>query len=192
MSLDSHYGEELVETTEASLAILLPSLSTTEKQKLMTHLVDSVPDLHLQTLLLNRLPIYPPDNATFRQKLAKAFLGLPPSADSSALLECLNSSFPFNEVKRDLSNQHARKILYAINIFDVAISQPPQEDAAVTRKIIQALQSMHSRIIDGRAAFLERTETKEVILRCYMRLDQSLHSNINRRVSLDKFVGIYS
>jgi len=188
MSLDCEYGNDIAETTEASMSNLLGLLSTPEQEDIISTLVKSATDLHLQLLLLNRLPIYPPSNAHFRQKLAQSFLQIPRDAPLSAFLDCLSSAFPFNEVKRDLSNTHARQILYAMLIFDIAISNPPVEEIKTAEKIIQYLQSMHSRILDGRAAFLERTETKEIILRCYLRLDRYIHSGGNRRESLDKYI----
>jgi hypothetical protein len=188
MSLDCRYGEDIAETTEASMSSLLQQLSSREKREIISILVTAIPDLHLKLLVLNRLPISPPSNASFRQNLAKSFLDIPPNADSSAFLTCLKATFPFNEVKRDLSNTHARQIRYAIMIYDIAISNPDPKDVEMTQKIIQFLQSMHSRILDGRAAFLERTETKEVILRCYLRLDRCIHGGKNRRESLDKYI----
>lgn len=189
MSIDCEYGDDIAETTDASISNLLQQLCSAEQEEIINSLVKSIPDLHLQLHLLNRLPIYPPSNARFRQNLAASFLRIPPNNSHPAdFLDCLKDTFPFNEVKRDLSNTHARQIRYAMMIYDIAIAKPDPKDSALTQKIIQALQTMHSRIIDGRAAFLERTETKEVILRTYLRLDRCIHGGGGRRESLDKYI----
>jgi hypothetical protein len=83
------------------------------------------------------------------------------------------------------------KIKTALEIFDVAISQPrgPEKDA--TREVVRELQSMHRRIIDGRASFITRTETKEVLARLWMRLEGGM-GNKGRMQSLEQHFGIFA
>jgi hypothetical protein len=66
-------------------------------------------------------------------------------------------------------------------IFDTAVSLPPREVADITRKIIKELQYMHRSIIDGRVAFIMRTEAKEIIQRVWMRLDYSVNKSMRFR-----------
>jgi len=186
MAMDSKYGADITETVEASLANLLQPQLPSVHHDLIEILANSIDNLFLQPQVLDRLPIYPPSLAVFRQNVAKRFFNIVPEAPLSVFLECLQHTFPFNEVKRDLSNDHARKIKYAILVFDIAISHPGPDDAPVTQRIVRELQNMHTRIVDGRAAFLERTETKEVILRCWMRLDKGMHSR--QTESLNKYL----
>ena len=70
-----------------------------------------------------------------------------------------------------MSNQDTLRIKTALEIFDIAISQPPAKEREDTKEVVRELQSMHRRIIDGRAAFILRTETKEVLARLWMRLE---------------------
>lgn len=70
-----------------------------------------------------------------------------------------------------MSHADALRIKTALEIFDVAISQPPGAEREATKDVVRELQSMHRRIIDGRAAFISRTETKEVLARLWMRLE---------------------
>jgi len=180
--MDSQYGKDLIETVEASLNPLLQSLDTDEITALSSLLVDRTHEPVLQHRLLEHLPIHPSSLAVFRQSLAKQFLNIPPNASSSALLTYLQSNYPFTEIKRDISNEHTRNIIYAMLIFDIAISQPPMDQAETTREIIRELQNMHRRIIDGRAAFLVRTEAKEIIQRTWMRLEYALMAKRKTRI----------
>jgi hypothetical protein len=169
MSLDNEYGDHVAETVEANINELLHSLAehTTDLSNL---LLASVKEPPLQHQLLQRLPIMPAFIAEFRQSLAKQFLGIKPNAPLTALCDYLCYSYPFTEIKRDMANQHSRAIKYAILIFDIAISRPPKKDKDIAKHIVRELRSMHNRIVDGKAAFLVRTEAKEVIHRVYMRI----------------------
>ena len=187
MSIDVQVGEELIETVEASLSSLLDSLDGTEMTNLISILVKNIPDLSLQCLILHRLPIQPASAAIFRQSLAKSFLNIPSDAPPSCLLSCLRSTYPFSEIKRDISNEHARAIKYAIQIYDVAISRLPREQNELTGEIILALKDMHRRILDDRAAFMVRTETKGVIQRFRLRLESTLVKPRSQTESLDKY-----
>lgn len=89
-----------------------------------------------------------------------------------------------------MSNADSLRIKTALEIFDVAISQPPIAEREGIKEVVRELQSMHHRIIDGRGAFILRTETKEVLTRLWMRLEggmghggrmQSLEETYNRR-----------
>jgi hypothetical protein len=82
------------------------------------------------------------------------------------------------------------KIKIALEIFDVAVSQPRGEEKDATREVVRELQSMHRRIIDGRAAFLLRTETKEVLARLWMRLEGGM-GNKGRMQSLEQHYGVF-
>jgi hypothetical protein len=172
MSLDAEYGDDLAQTMEANLNTLLDCLSSNISD-LSTLLVEAVKEAPLQHQLLHRLPIYPAFVAKFRQSLAKQFLSLDPDAPLSALSEYLYNSYPFTEIRRDMANHHARAVKYAVLIFDIAISKPPRENQDITGDIICELKHMHRRIIDGRAAFLVRTEAKEIIQRVYMRVEDA-------------------
>jgi hypothetical protein len=188
MSLDNEYGDHVAETVEANLNELLHSLSeyTTDLSNL---LVASVKEPPLQHQLLHRLPIMPAFIAEFRQSLAKQFLGIDPNAPLTALCDYLCYSYPFTEIKRDMANQHARAIKYAILIFDIAISRPPKKDKDVAKHIVRELRNMHNRIVDGKAAFLVRTEAKEVIHRVYMRVEDILLGSRRLRVeSMDNLI----
>ena len=187
MSLDSHVGEELAETVEASLSDLIDSLEQSQIADLISLLVKNIPELFLQCRILDRLPIQPLSAAVFRQSLAKAFLNIPATAPPSYLSTCLRSTFPFTEVKRDLSNEHARAIGYAIQIYDVAISKLAADQKDITEKIVRELDDMHRRIVDQRAAFILRTETKAIIQRLRLRLESTLGKQRSRGESLDKY-----
>jgi hypothetical protein len=171
MSMDVEYGDDLAETVEANLNTLLHCLS--DISELSTLLVEAVKEAPLQHKLLHRLPIYPAFVAQFRQSLAKQFLSLDPDAPLSALADYLYTSYPFTEIRRDMANHHTRAVKYAVLIFDIAISKPPREDQDITRNIVGELKHMHRRIIDGRAAFLVRTEAKEIIQRVCMRVEDA-------------------
>lgn len=173
MSLDNEYGDYVTETVEANLNNLLHSLSshTTDLSNL---LLEAFKQLPLQHQLLLRLPIMPAFIAQFRQSLAKQFLGLDPKAPLTALIDYLCDSYPFTEIKRDMPDRHARAVKYAILIFDIAISRPPKEEKDIAKHIVIQLKSMHNRIIDGKAAFMVRTEAKEVLQRVYMRIEDVL------------------
>jgi hypothetical protein len=190
MALDSEYGEALGETVEAQLATLIPTFDSEDVQYLITILVETISESATQFHLLTRLPFYHPILANFRETLAKGFLDIPPSSTTDAFLHCLRTQSPFTEVKRDMANEHARNLKYAMLILDVAISHPPPDQRETTKEIIKEMQSMHRRIIDGRAAFLVRTEAKEVISRVWMRLDYSLHNGKKRNEHLYKFDGL--
>lgn len=176
MGLDAKVREDLIETVEASLSSLFQFLDSSQTKNLIHIITTVVPEFQIQEKILSILPIYPPTAAAIRQSLARQFLGIPSTASPSDLLSYLQDSYPFTEIKRDISNEHTRAIKYAILIFDIAISHPSLADKETTRKIIQRLRSMHQRLRDERAAFLMRTETKEVIQRLWMRLDQNIHS----------------
>ena len=187
MSIDVQVGEELVETVEASLSSLLDSLNDAQMTNLISLLVNKIPDLSLQCRIIHHLPIQPSSAAIFRQSLAKAFLSIPADAPPSSLLSCLQSTYPFSEIKRDISNEHVRAIEYAIQIYDVAISKLPREQNELTGKIILALKDMHRRILDDRAAFMVRTETKGVLQRFRLRLESTLVKPRSQTESLDKY-----
>lgn len=176
-----------METVEASLSSLLDSLDDAQMTYLISLLVNHVPDLSLQCRILNRLPIQPSSAAIFRQSLAKTFLSIPADAPPSSLLSCLRSTYPFSEVKRDISNEHARAIEYAIQIYDIAISKLPREQNELTGEIILELKDIHRRILDGGASFMVRTETKGVIQRFRLRLESTLVNPRSQKESLDKY-----
>jgi hypothetical protein len=189
MGIDVNVGNELCDTVEASLSGLLLLLDHSGKADLIALLVKNIPELSIRSRLLHCLPIQPLPAAIFRQSLAKAFLDVDPTATLSSLLSCLKSNSPFTKIKRDLSNEDSRAIKHAIEILDIAISKPPREQRDITEKIKLLLQDMHRRIIDGGAAFMVRTETKEVIHRVILRLDEIVHgAQRNRMESLDKFM----
>jgi hypothetical protein len=189
MSLDNQVGEELAETVEASLSYLLQSLDESQITDLISLIVDNVPDLSLQCRILQNLPIQPVSAAIFRQSLAKAFLKVPATAPLSALLNCLQSNYPFTKISREILNEHTRAIKYSIQIFDIAISKPPSDQREVTDKIMRELKDMHRRILDGKGAFMVRTETKEVMHRVSLRLGEILQRTQRSGMeSLDKFL----
>jgi len=174
MAMDAEYGPDLAETVEASLVPLLQSLEPQDLTTLLNSL-QIIKDPSLQIHLLNLLPIYPASVAKFRQSLAKQFLGVSPTAPVDDLLTFLRTKYPFKELPRDISNTQIQHIKAAILVFDIAISFPPREEADVVRKVIKELQYMHRSIIDGRAAFIVRTEAKEIIQRLWLRLDYSVN-----------------
>jgi hypothetical protein len=187
MALDIQYGQAIGETVEASLATLLQTLNINELENLTITLVSKIPQHAIQYLLLTRLPIYSAPLALFRQNVAKAFLDISPTAPPSAFLDTLRSRSPFTSITRDIANEDTRKLKYAMLIFDVAISHPPPEHTEMTKQIIRQLQNMHQRIIDGRAAFIVRTEAKEVIQRIWMRLRYTMKIGVKVAESLDKW-----
>jgi hypothetical protein len=184
--MDTQVGAELKETVEASLSSLLSSFNEIQMNDLISLLVQNTPELSLKCQILDRLPIKPLPAAILRQSLAKAFLHIPAAAPSSSLLTCLQSTFPFTEVKRDISNEHARAIKYALQIFDVAVSKLPSNQDNVTREIIVTLKNMDRSIIDNRSAFMTRTATKEMIQRLWMRLEHGFTRK--NQQSLDKLI----
>jgi hypothetical protein len=187
MTLDVKYGDSLGETVEASLSSLLHVLNEDNLNPvIITTLVNTIPEPSMQFNLLSRLPIYGVAAAIFHQSLARKFLNLSPSADLPALLTCLRTRFPFTAITRDISNEHTRLLKYAILIFDVAIGHPPKEQGDMTKVIIRELQIIHQRIIDARAAFVVRTETKQIIHRVLMRLQYTLDGK-KAMESLDRF-----
>jgi hypothetical protein len=174
MAMDVEYGPDLGETVEASLVPLLQSLEPQDITVLL-HSIQSIKDSSLQVQLLDLLPIYPASVAKFRQSLAKQFLHISPTAPVDDLLTYLQTQYPFKELPRDITNTQTRHIKSAMLIFDVAISLPPREEADIVRKIIKELQYLHRSIVDNRAAFIVRTEAKEIIQRVWMRLDYSVN-----------------
>ncbi len=175
MSMDYEYGPDLTETVEASLVALLQSAEPGEVTALLNLLVRSIKDPFLQIHLLDRLPIYPASVAKSRQSLAKQFLNLSPAAPLEDVLKYLQTQYPFKELPRDISNKQTQHIKTAMLIIDIAVSLPPPEYADITRKIIKELQYMDRSIIDSRAAFIMRTEAKEIIQRVWMRLNYSVN-----------------
>lgn len=190
MSIDLQVGEALAETVEASLSSLLQSLGNSRTTDLISLIVNNIPDLPLQCRILSTLPIQPSSAAKFRQNLAKAFLNIPPTAPPSSLLTCLQSNFPFTEIKRDISNEHARAVQYSIQIFDIAMSKPESNQREVIEKIKRQLQDMHRRIVDNCAQFMVRTDAKQVIHQVCLRLEEVLRGTQSRNgiESLDKFL----
>lgn len=189
MTLDVCFGDDLLETVEASLSFLLFSFGKAELSQLISTLIQRIPDLSLQSHLLSRLPVHPPSVAEFRQSLANGFLGIPKDAAPMSSLTHLQTKYPFTAIKHDIPNQDTRQVKYAIQMFDIAIGHPPPEEKEVTAQIIHELQSMHRRIHDGRAAFLVRTEVKEIIQRLWMRLDHGLYGTRRERMeSLDRYL----
>jgi hypothetical protein len=191
MCLDVEYGEAVAETVDAALGALLQPLPPQEIQHLTDLIVSKIREPAMQFLLLCRLPSYSPLLGTFRHNLAKLFLDISPTAELGAFLECLKSRSPFAEIQRDMANEHTRQLKYCMLIFDVAVTHPHLEHKEITRAIVKQLQNMHTRIIDGRAAFLVRTEAKEVIQRVWMRLEYSMHGGRKRMESLDQY-GLHS
>ena len=188
MSLDAQFGDELLETTAASLSNHLAYLSPSEQQILMGLLTDVITDSALQYDLLDRLPIHPPVVASFRQSLAKEFLGIPSTGNLEVFLSYLRTSHPFTKIQRDMTNENTIQIKNAILIFDIAIASPNREHRPVVEDIIRELTNMHRRIVDRRAAFLARTETKMVIQRTWLRLDHALNgSKRNHMENLDDY-----
>jgi len=173
--MDYEYGPDLTETVEASLVALLQSAEPGKVTALLNLLVRSIKDPFLQIHLLDRLPIYPASVAKSRQSLAKQFLNLSPAAPLEDVLKYLQTQYPFKELPRDISNKQTQHIKTAMLIIDIAVSLPPPEYADITRKIIKELQYMDRSIIDSRAAFIMRTEAKEIIQRVWMRLNYSVN-----------------
>ena len=186
MTIDVQVGDDLIETVEASLSLLLDSLDDIQMTDLISLLVQNVFDLSLQCRILGRLPIQPSSAAVFRQSLAKEFLSIPADAPPSSLLTCLRSTYPFSEIKRDISNDHVRAIKYAIQIYDIAVSKLPREQNELTEKITLELQNMHRRILDN-GVFIVRAETKEVIQRFRLRLESTISKPRSQEESLDKY-----
>jgi hypothetical protein len=174
MALDVRCGDFISETVESTLGSLLSYFTATEQLELISLIAKCVPTIVLQPQFLDHLPISIPSLVLFRQHLAQEFLSIPPSSPPSVFLDRLKFHPPFTEIQRDLSNTHAIQIAAATTVFDIAIGHPAWSERKMTKEIVNYIHGMSSRIIDG-AAFVERSETKEVLTRLWMRL----HHGIN-------------
>lgn len=191
--MDIEFGDDVLNTASATLSFLITPLTDSEITELLTILTASIPSPALQLRLLNRLRIHPYQVAHFRQSLAKSFLQLSPSAPISSFLTLLETSFPFNLPKKNISNQHSLALKYATSIFDIAIGKPPAADKKTTSEIVKTLRDIDSEILDGRAAFIMRTECKKVLQGVWIRLDYSIHEKgWMAKDGLDRFCAIYN
>ncbi|RIB17523.1 hypothetical protein C2G38_1427583 [Gigaspora rosea] len=88
-------------------------------------------------------------------------------------LEPLLSSFDDNEFMFKINiNTNYNELYYKVLLLNFAIDDEEQmtSEKNIVEEIIQRLKYLHGKIVDMRAAFMDRTKAKDLIHRLYMRL----------------------
>ncbi|BFZ60468.1 hypothetical protein YB2330_001504 [Saitoella coloradoensis] len=85
----------------------------------------------------------------------------------SACLSHIRSSRPFHPLN---SETDYIELGLRLQILDIAIESPEEAEIPAARILAEHLKLMHGRIIDSRAAFISRSEAKDVLQRIFLRL----------------------
>ncbi|KAF9948907.1 hypothetical protein BGZ72_009220 [Mortierella alpina] len=141
-------------------------------------------------LLLRQLPSLSLRISLLRRGIALAYLDLPPIADGKVapdldeLFKALfvDKGFLINS-KTNYQDLGRRMQVYGFCLDDermIAAYGP-----AALEPLMRKLRMMHGKIIDARAAFMDRTATKDIIQRLYMRIYYSgIHRQSARQTTL--------
>ncbi|KAF9988175.1 hypothetical protein BGZ75_009872 [Mortierella antarctica] len=141
-------------------------------------------------LLLRQLPSLSLRISVLRRGIALKYLNLPPIADGEVAPD-LDELFKALFIDKGFlinSKTHYTDLGRRVQVYGFCLDDERMIAAygpAALEPLMRKLRMMHGKIIDARAAFMDRTLTKDIIQRLYMRLYYSgIHRQSVRQTTL--------
>ncbi|CCG81136.1 protein of unknown function [Taphrina deformans PYCC 5710] len=188
LALDCTYGHALFSTIRTTLDNIFNNLQGSE-ETLTLSLVEVTDRAEFQLQILQVLPVTPQVVLVTQRLAALYFLDLRASdlvrVDAwsdclQLLIDHLQSSQPFHPLTLStLYDDVARKT----SLLAFATQTIPAQQSELTMTLVDRLQSLHGRIVDGKAAFIARSEAKGAIQRLADRLKYTLEGQ-KRKVNV--------
>ncbi|ODQ53559.1 hypothetical protein SAICODRAFT_65223 [Saitoella complicata NRRL Y-17804] len=180
MGLDASYTDELWQPAATSLTGLYDMARTNDQRwKEMVPRIEAVASYisdHslFQFRVLRLLPARSYAERTLRKRIALQMF-LPRQAETekvmarpvSACLSHIKTSRPFHPLN---SETDYIELGLQLQVLDIAIESPEEPEVPAARLLAEHLKLMHGRIVDSRAAFISRSEAKDVLQRIFLRL----------------------
>ncbi|KAI1312626.1 hypothetical protein EDD11_002935 [Mortierella claussenii] len=176
----------------ALLDAIPASVWETERLRLSEDIISSLgTSLPFILLTLHQLPSLSLRITILRRSIALAYLQQPPlpAGESAPNLEELHRALFIDKGFLINAETKYKDLGRRIQVFGFCLDDE-QMISAYGRKalepLLKKLRHMHGRIVDVRAAFMERTLTKDIIQRLYMRLYYSgIHRQTAKQSTLD-------
>ncbi|KAG0205918.1 hypothetical protein BGX28_002560 [Mortierella sp. GBA30] len=187
MTTDPIIGDvkSLLGSTMVALLDTIPAEAwETERHRLCDDILSTLgSSLAFVLLLLHQLPSLSLRMTLLRRGIALSYLGLPPikAGEIAPDIEELHRALFVDRGFLINAETHYRDLGRRIQVFGFCLDDErmiASYGPSALEPLLRKLRMMHGKIIDVRAAFMERTLTKDLIQRLYMRL---YYSGIHRQ-----------